>query len=113
MRDGFDVRVLRGVTKYGINHNKFAVFDGKLAEFGSYNWSFTAEHNHYENANFSAEKTRVSALSRYWKYLWLQAVPHDRAQGHDWPATVPAGHESLLSPAARQEPMTSRHASIV
>lgn len=90
VRDGFDVRVLRGVTKYGINHNKFAVFDGKLAEFGSYNWSFTAEHNHYENVHFSAERARVAALSRYWKYLWHQAVPHDRAKDHDWPAAVPA-----------------------
>lgn len=90
VRDGFDIRVLRGVTKYGINHNKFAVFDGKLAEFGSYNWSYTAEHSHYENANFSVEKPRVAALSGYWDYLWKLAVPHEQAKNHPWPATVPA-----------------------
>ena len=45
LREGFDVSVLRGLSEYGINHNKFAVFAGKMVEYGSYNWSYTAEHN--------------------------------------------------------------------
>ncbi|OGS39911.1 MAG: hypothetical protein A3J82_08460, partial [Elusimicrobia bacterium RIFOXYA2_FULL_69_6] len=90
LREGFEVRVLRGVTQYGINHNKFAVFDGKMAEFGSFNWSFTAEHSHYENANFSVEPARVKAFAAYWDYLESISVPFAQAKGHDWPKTVPA-----------------------
>jgi phosphatidylserine/phosphatidylglycerophosphate/cardiolipin synthase-like enzyme len=90
LRDGFEVHVLRGVTQYGINHNKFAVFDGKMAEFGSFNWSFTAEHSHYENANFSVEPARVKAFASYWDYLKSISAPFAQAKNHDWPKTVPA-----------------------
>jgi phosphatidylserine/phosphatidylglycerophosphate/cardiolipin synthase-like enzyme len=89
VRDKFDLRILRGVTQFGINHNKFAVFDGRMAEFGSYNWSYTSEHSHYENANFSTEKPRVDALNGYWSYLWDLAVPEAQARLHSWPETVP------------------------
>jgi phosphatidylserine/phosphatidylglycerophosphate/cardiolipin synthase-like enzyme len=89
VRDHFDVRILRGVSQFGINHNKFGVFDGKMAEFGSYNWSYTSEHSHYENANFSVEKPRVAALNGYYDYLWALAVPEAQARMHVWPETVP------------------------
>jgi phosphatidylserine/phosphatidylglycerophosphate/cardiolipin synthase-like enzyme len=88
VRDHFDLRILRGVTQFGINHNKFAVFDGKMAEFGSYNWSYTSEHNHYENANFSVEKPRVAGLDAYFDYLWARAVPEAEAAQHQWDETV-------------------------
>jgi len=90
LREGFDVNILRGVTQYGINHNKFAVFDGKMAEFGSFNWAFTAENSHYENANFSVEPARVQAFATYWDYLKSISVPFAKAKDHDWPKTVPA-----------------------
>ncbi len=88
VRDGFDIRVSRTATEYGINHNKFLVADGKLAEFGSYNWSYTSEMNHYENVLFSADQKRVAALDSYWKYMWDMAVPEPQARGHAWPTTV-------------------------
>ncbi len=89
VRDKFDVRILRGVSQFGINHNKFGVFDGKMAEFGSYNWSYTSEHSHYENANFSIEKPRVAGLNAYYDYLWERAVPEAQARMHVWSETVP------------------------
>ena len=89
VRDHFDVRVLRGVSQFGINHNKFGLFDGKMAEFGSYNWSYTSEHSHYENVNFSNEKSRVAALNGYYDYLWERAVPEAEARMHLWAETVP------------------------
>ncbi|MDE2490955.1 MAG: DUF1669 domain-containing protein, partial [Elusimicrobia bacterium] len=89
VRDGFDLRVLRGLTPYGINHNKIAVFDGEMATFGSYNWSFTSENSHYENANFTTEAPRVAALNKYWEYLWERAVPEAQAKNHAWPETIP------------------------
>jgi phosphatidylserine/phosphatidylglycerophosphate/cardiolipin synthase-like enzyme len=100
VRDKFDLRILRGETQFGINHNKFAVFDGKMAEFGSYNWSYTSEHSHYENANFSIEKPRVAALGAYWDYLWERAVPEAQARMHVWAETVPA-------PPAEADPSVS------
>ncbi|MDX6769696.1 MAG: phospholipase D-like domain-containing protein, partial [Elusimicrobiota bacterium] len=90
VRDGFDIRVTRTATEYGINHNKFLVADGKLAEFGSYNWSYTSEMNHYENVVFTAEADRVAALEGYWQYLWDRGVPEPQAKGHEWPSVVPA-----------------------
>jgi phosphatidylserine/phosphatidylglycerophosphate/cardiolipin synthase-like enzyme len=97
LREDFDVKVLRGLGQYGINHNKIAVIDQELPEslatFGSYNWSFTAETSHYENANFTVERKRVAALMQYWTWLSQQAQPvHHGANAEDyaWPTTVPA-----------------------
>lgn len=98
VRDGFDVRVRRTPTEYGINHNKFLVADGKLAEFGSYNWSYTSEMNHYENVLFTDEKDRVAALAGYWQYLYDGGVGLDQAKTHPWPSTVeqpPAATRSI------------------
>ncbi|MBI5881784.1 MAG: DUF1669 domain-containing protein [Elusimicrobia bacterium] len=89
IRDGYDFRVLRGVTTYGINHNKFAVFDGRLAEFGSYNYSFTSENSHYENALFTTQKNRVWAFKQYFDYLRDLSVPFAQAKEHGWSQTVP------------------------
>lgn len=89
VRDEFDLRVTRTKTEYGINHNKFLVADGKLAEFGSYNWSYTSEMNHYENVVFSAEKDRVAGLEAYFQQLYGMAVPEAQAKAHTWPTTMP------------------------
>ncbi len=90
VRDGFDIRVARTATEYGINHNKFLVADGKLAEYGSYNWSYTSEMNHYENVAFTTEQDRVAGLAAYWKYLWDMGVPEAQAKAHAWPNALPA-----------------------
>lgn len=100
LREGFDVKVLKGLGEFGINHNKFAVFDfgknkkGKsLAEFGSYNWSWTAENSHYENANFTDDKERIAALKAYWDWLDSNAQTvtiKSRSSDYTWPKTVPA-----------------------
>ncbi|MFH1724888.1 MAG: phospholipase D-like domain-containing protein [Elusimicrobiota bacterium] len=82
---GFDVTVVRGAQRYGIMHNKFAVFDGKMGLFGSYNWSYTSERNHYENVNFTADEARVRALAAYWKHLRSLGVAFDKAKDHKWP----------------------------
>ena len=92
LREEFKVYTLRGLSKYGINHNKFMVFDGKMAEFGSYNYSFTAEKAHYENANFTAEKARIKDFLAYYKYLHDLSKPvhyKSAVEDYTWPASVP------------------------
>jgi phosphatidylserine/phosphatidylglycerophosphate/cardiolipin synthase-like enzyme len=92
LREGFDISVLRGLGEFGINHNKFAVFSGKMLEYGSYNWSYTAEHNHYENAKFSDDQGDIADYSSYWDYLHGLSKPatsDSKAQDYQWPATVP------------------------
>jgi phosphatidylserine/phosphatidylglycerophosphate/cardiolipin synthase-like enzyme len=94
LREGFDVKILRGLSKYGINHNKIAVIDHgekeTMAFFGSYNWSWSAEEHHYENANFTTEKRRTEALMAYWKWLDSLAQPESAARDYAWPSSVPA-----------------------
>jgi len=69
IRNHVDVTVLGSPTKYGIVHHKFAVFDGKMTEFGSYNWTYTSEKNHYENVLFSADADRVKAYQDAWAHM--------------------------------------------
>jgi phosphatidylserine/phosphatidylglycerophosphate/cardiolipin synthase-like enzyme len=78
-REGFNVKVLKGLGEFGINHNKIAVIDHgeqyQLGIFGSYNWNWTAEDDHYENANFTSDKKRIGGMKTYWDWLNTQAEP--------------------------------------
>ncbi|TPW21475.1 MAG: phospholipase D/Transphosphatidylase, partial [Elusimicrobia bacterium] len=87
----FETKILRGTRMPGIMHNKFAVFDGKFVEWGSYNWSYTAEFHHFEHIQFSDEKARTSFYGRYWEWMWGYAPPEDKAEDHDWAGERPAG----------------------
>lgn len=89
LNERFDVRILRGLWRYGILHNKFMLFDGRLAEFGSYNYSWTSEQHHYENSKFTRDKRHVRAFRDYWKYLRKLSVPFDEALFHPWPLELP------------------------
>ena len=99
LRENFDVTVLRGISEFGINHNKFAVIDHgqkqTLSIFGSYNWTWTAEHSHYENANFDTDKKRADALKLYWDWLRSMAQPEPQARDYAWPQTVPSPPVSI------------------
>jgi phosphatidylserine/phosphatidylglycerophosphate/cardiolipin synthase-like enzyme len=86
---GFEVKVLKGQWKWGIMHNKIAVFDGKLGLFGSYNWSYTSERNHFENVVFTTVKKRVDGLDKLITYLNENAVPFSQSLKNDWPEELP------------------------
>ena len=90
IRNKMDVTVIGRPTKYGINHHKFAVFDGKMAEFGSYNWTYTSEKSHYENVLFSADADRVEAYRDAWKHLRGLSVSVADSETKEWPLDVPA-----------------------
>lgn len=60
--NGVDLKLVSGLTPGGVLHHKFALFDGELLETGSYNYSFNASVNNFENAVFS---TRPEDLAGY------------------------------------------------
>lgn len=90
IRNHADVTVLGSPTRYGINHHKFAVFDGKMAEFGSYNWTYTSEKNHYENVLFSADADRVKAYQDAWAHLRALSVSVAESATKQWTLDIPA-----------------------
>ncbi|MBI2386895.1 MAG: DUF1669 domain-containing protein [Elusimicrobia bacterium] len=90
IRNQVDVTVIGSPTKYGINHHKFAVFDGKMAEFGSYNWTYTSEKNHYENVLFSADADRVKAYQDAWAHLRALSVSVAESATKQWTLDIPA-----------------------
>ncbi len=86
---GFDLRVLKGAAKQGTMHNKFAVFDGKVVEFGSFNWALTAEKDHFENVIFSGEAERVSFYMKYWDWMRSASAEAAKAEEFDWAKARP------------------------
>lgn len=62
---GLPVVVNRG---HKIMHNKFAIFDAKNIETGSYNWTASATKSNAENCMFFPEPDKE--FSKQFKYLW-------------------------------------------
>ncbi len=90
IRNQVDVTVVGRPTKYGINHHKFAVYDGKMVQFGSYNWTYTSEKSHYENVLFDAGADRVKAYQDAWAHLRALSVTVAESATKEWPLDVPA-----------------------
>ncbi len=86
-KEGFDVRLSGGRQPRGVMHNKFGVFDGRLVETGSFNWTMNGELNNYENAAFLDAPDDAGGYAAYFERIWSQA----RApQPGDFPAPRPA-----------------------
>ena len=65
---GMNVRVH---SKFKIEHNKFAIFDGKKASTGSYNWTNPASDKNSENCVFFTDNMAVvSDYQKRFDYLW-------------------------------------------
>jgi phosphatidylserine/phosphatidylglycerophosphate/cardiolipin synthase-like enzyme len=89
---GFDVRISDGRGPRGVMHNKFGVFDGRLVETGSFNWTMNGELNNYENAAFLDAPDDVADYAAYFERIWSQArVPA--------PADFPPAHHAALDGA--------------
>jgi phosphatidylserine/phosphatidylglycerophosphate/cardiolipin synthase-like enzyme len=84
---GFDVRISGGRAPRGVMHNKFGVFDGRLVETGSFNWTMNGELNNYENAAFLDAPDDAEDYAAYFERIWGQArVP----AAADFPPERPA-----------------------
>jgi phosphatidylserine/phosphatidylglycerophosphate/cardiolipin synthase-like enzyme len=71
---GIPVRLSRGYRgNRSIMHDKFAVFDGRLVETGSFNWTTSAENYNYENALFIADPAAVARYEEEFQHIWSQA----------------------------------------
>ncbi|PCI33634.1 MAG: hypothetical protein COB53_12115, partial [Elusimicrobia bacterium] len=81
---GFEVKVMRGVRSQGIMHQKVAIFDGKMINFGSYNWAKSADQSHFESMMFEDEKPRVAFYKKMYKWLWSFSVSFEEAEAHKW-----------------------------
>jgi len=65
---GLNVRVH---SKHKIEHNKFAIFDGKKASTGSYNWTNPATEKNSENCVFFTDNQEVvEDYKNRFEYLW-------------------------------------------
>lgn len=93
---GFDILLSAGKSgEKGVMHNKFAVFDGALAEAGSFNWTRNGEKNNYENAMFLDAPDDVAAFAAAFKRIRAQAwapAPDDHAGPHAAPEDFNHAH---------------------
>lgn len=91
--EGFEMRMLRGGDLHGAMHNKFAVFDGKVLETGSYNWTAAADRRHFENVVFHDDPRRVGDYGAYWRWLWDSSSAIDTAHPPARPVPPAPGEE--------------------
>jgi phosphatidylserine/phosphatidylglycerophosphate/cardiolipin synthase-like enzyme len=103
---GFQLKTLRGGDAYGIMHNKFAVFDGALLETGSFNWSRAADTQHYENALFDDDATRIASYQNYWNWMWSNARVVDDKNPPAKIVLDEHGHSAPLPPAPQDSART-------
>jgi|SRR5690242_740124 mitochondrial cardiolipin hydrolase len=72
--EGVPVRLSGGFRgARSLMHNKFAVFDGEVAETGSYNWTTSATGYNFENAVFIRDPEVSNRYEDEFQHLWAQA----------------------------------------
>jgi len=72
--EGVPIRLSGGFRgARSLMHNKFAVFDGEVAETGSYNWTTSATGYNFENAVFIRDPEVSNRYEEEFQHLWAQA----------------------------------------
>ncbi len=72
--DGITVRLSGGYRgQRSLMHDKFAVFDGRLVETGSFNWTTSADDYNYENAVFLGDAAIASRYENEFERIWSRA----------------------------------------
>ena len=71
--NGFNLKVRSGIKGFGIMHNKLAIYDGRVVQTGSYNWTGNAESNSWENAVFIDEASVAQKCRDYFQRMWNYA----------------------------------------
>jgi len=77
VKNGLDVRLAKPhkyYDRYGIMHNKFAVFDDKIVETGSLNWTAQAPKANDENVIIIDRADIANVYKKQFEELWKQAL---------------------------------------
>lgn len=77
-RNGIVVRILSGRPPHGVMHDKFAIFDGKVVETGSFNWTVNGEKYSHENALFFDDLKLIQAFEQEFEKLWRSSSRIDK-----------------------------------
>lgn len=78
LKNGMDVRFAKAhkyYDRYGIMHNKFAIFDDKIVETGSLNWTAQAPKANDENMLVIERADIANVYKKQFEELWNQALP--------------------------------------
>ncbi len=68
------IKLLKGSGRYGVMHNKIAIFDRKILMTGSYNFTLAADNNNFENVVFITDENNLSSYIDYFETMWKKAV---------------------------------------
>lgn len=79
-----EIRSLKGGGKYGIMHNKLAIFDSRIVFGGSFNWTLKANNSNFENAIFSNDSKYVFGYKKYFDWMWSYAKPYEQGPMNDY-----------------------------
>jgi len=72
--DGVEIKWRKGRTTKGAMHNKYVIFDGKLLQTGSFNWTINANVNSFENMIFVNGVAAIEAYQAMFDGLYAQAT---------------------------------------
>ena len=75
LTQNFQVRSLKGTQSWGCMHNKITLFDDKVLMTGSYNWTFSATFQNYENTIITKLPSYISGYRQYFNWMWRAARP--------------------------------------
>ncbi|MBI4375369.1 MAG: hypothetical protein HY549_02855 [Elusimicrobia bacterium] len=83
--DRLQLRLLEGLERNGINHNKFRIWRmrasiasriTRLLQFGSFNYTWKSQKHHWEDALIQAEPAWVDLYESYFDWMWDIARPY-------------------------------------
>lgn len=78
IKNGLDIRFAKAhkyYDRYGIMHNKFAIFDDKIVETGSLNWTAQAPKANDENVLIIDRIDIANVYKKQFEELWKQSLP--------------------------------------
>ncbi|MGC8501416.1 phospholipase D family protein [Desulfurella sp.] len=78
LKNGINIRFAKAhkyYDRYGIMHNKFAIFDDKIVETGSLNWTAQAPKANDENVLVIDRVDIANVYKKQFEELWNQALP--------------------------------------
>lgn len=75
IKSGVNLRMLRGTRSYGVMHNKIGIMDDALLVTGSYNWTYAATFQNYDNVEFLTDGHFIDGYKKYWEWMWNYSTP--------------------------------------